>query len=44
MTPDRMLEAFRESTGPDADARTRLMGRLAALGPPAPATASATPR
>ncbi len=39
MNPDRMLEAFRESTGPDADARTRLMGRLATLGPPPAAPA-----
>lgn len=43
MTPDRMLEAFRDSTGPDADARTRLMGRLAALGPPAAPTRDAAP-
>lgn len=43
MTPDRILEAFRDSTGPDADARTRLMGRLAALGPPTAPTGATTP-
>lgn len=35
MRSDDLLEAYRESAGPDADARSRLMGRLAALGPPA---------
>lgn len=34
MTPDDWLAASRDSMGPDVDARTRLMGRLAALGPP----------
>lgn len=34
MTPDDWLAASRDSMGPGVDARTRLMGRLAALGPP----------
>ncbi len=34
MNPDDLLEVYRESSGPDTDARARLMGRLAALGPP----------
>lgn len=39
MRPEDLLAASRESMGPDVDARTRLMGRLAALGPPGEAAA-----
>ncbi len=39
MTPDDLLGAYREDEGPDADARARLMGRLAALGEPGGSTA-----